>query len=588
MTGRNSDHFAADIIAGVALVAHSVYVNVMTDSKIWQTRYIHPRPWETAYPAMTMPAMLAEASAPRPGAPLIDFMGRHYSYGETLDGARRVAAGLHGLGIRAGDRIGLFLPNVPHYVAAYYGALMLGAVVVNFSPLYSVEELADQVADSGTRLLFTLSATALLPTALAVLEASALERLVVGSIAGALPAGKSILYRMLRRKEVAARPHDPRITSFSTLIANDGAFPEPAIDAERDIALIQYTGGTTGVPKGAMLTHQNLTANARQIVDVDPHAGQPDRIIGALPLFHIFANACVLNRTVRNRGMMVLLPRFEAKAVLAAVARTKATALPGVPTMYQALMDHPDIATADLSSLRVCVSGGAPLPGVVKTRFETMTGATLIEGYGLTESGIASANPYEGASQVGTIGQPLPATIFRLVDREDPSRPAPAGEPGEIVIQGPQVMQGYWNRPEPDAGTFCDGGLRTGDVGVIGEDGFIRIVDRLKDMISVGGFKVFPSRVETVLYRHPSVREAIVIGIPDVYQGERPKAFVTLREDAEPVDGATLLAWLNPLVGKHERCAAVEVRLTLPKTLVGKLSRKELVAEEAERAAAST
>ena len=555
----------------------------MHDMNPWAARYVHPTGWARDYPAMTVPAMLAEAVAAKGAAPLIDFMGATYSYAETQDAARRVAAGLHAMGIRAGDRIGLFLPNVPHYVAAYHGALMLGAVVVNFSPLYSVEELAHQVADSGTRVLFTISATALLPTALKVLEASALERLVVGSVAGALPAGKALAYRWFKRAEVAAMPADPRITRFSALIANDGRFPEPAIDADSAVALIQYTGGTTGSPKGAMLTHQNLTANARQIVDIDPEAGQDDRILGALPLFHIFANACVLNRTVRNGGTMVLLPRFDAGAVLKAIARTRATSLPGVPTMYQALLDHPAIGSTDLSSLRVCISGGAPLPGAVKARFEAATGALLVEGYGLTESGIASTNPYEGVVKVGTIGQPLPGTTIRLVDREDPTRPAPAGEPGEIVIAGPQVMRGYWNRPGPDADSFAGDALRTGDVGIIDEDGYIRIVDRLKDMISVGGFKVFPSRVETVLYRHPAVREAIVIGIPDAYQGERPKAFVTL-VDGETVTGAALAAWLNPLVGKHERCVAVEVRDALPKTLIGKLSRKELVAEERARA----
>ncbi|WP_076069941.1 long-chain-fatty-acid--CoA ligase [Sphingomonas montana] len=559
----------------------------MRDQNLWATGYAHPKPWDQRYPAMTVPEMLAGAVARVPHAPMIDFMGRTYGYAEVLDGARRVAAGLHAMGVVRGDRIGLFLPNVPHYVAAYYGALMLGAVVVNFSPLYSVEELAHQVEDSGTRVLFTLSATALLPTAVKVLAASGLERLVVGSIAGVLPPAKSLLYRLLKRKEVAARPDDARITTFSALIANDGRFPEPAMDAARDVALIQYTGGTTGSPKGAMLTHQNLTANARQIIDVDPEAGAPDRIVGALPLFHIFANACVLNRTVANGGTMVLLPRFDAAAVLAAVERTKATSLPGVPTMYQALMDHPKLATTDLSSLRVCISGGAPLAGPVKARFEAATGAVLVEGYGLTESGIAATNPYEGLAKTGTIGQPLPATTIRLVDREDATRDAPPGEPGEIVIHGPQVMVGYWNRPdlgpEQDGATFAGGGLRTGDVGVIDEDGYVRIVDRLKDMISVGGFKVFPSRVETVLYRHDAVRDAIVIGVPDAYQGERPKAFVTLMEGAG-VTGDELMAWLNPLVGKHERCVAVEVRDVLPRTLVGKLSRKELVAEELAKA----
>ncbi|WP_156679160.1 AMP-binding protein [Sphingomonas profundi] len=552
----------------------------------WRHAYRHPTGWDRTFPPLSLPAMFEQTAARAGEAPLIDFLGRRYSYAETLDGVRRVACGLAKLGVAKGDRVGLFLPNVPHYVAAYYGALLAGATVVNFSPLYTVDELAHQVADSGTRILFTLSATALLPTALAVMARGGIERLVVGSVAGALPAGKSLLYRLFRRREVTARPSDPRIIAFSALIANDGACVAPPIDPVRDVALLQYTGGTTGTPKGAMLTHQALSANARQIAAVDPHAGEADRIVGVLPLFHIFANACVLNRTVSVGGEIVLLPRFDAGQVLAAVARTRASALPGVPTMYQALLDHPAIAKANLSSLRACVSGGAPLGTELKARFEARTGAKVVEGYGLTESGVVSTNPYEGENRAGTIGQPLPATRFALVDREDPHRPPPPGEPGEIVLRGPQVMTGYWNNPAADAECFVDGWLRTGDVGVIDEDGYIRIVDRLKDMISVGGFKVFPSQVEAVLLAHPAVREALVIGIPDPYRGESPKAFVTLHRD-QPADGEALRAWLNPQLGKHERVIAVEVRESLPKTLIGKLSRKELVAEEKAKAAAA-
>jgi len=562
----------------------------MTDaSAIWRSpAYRHPTQWALDFAPLSLPAMLDASAARAPGAPLIDFLGRKYSYAETLSGARRVAAGLARLGVGKGDRIGLYLPNVPHYVAAYYGALMLGAIVVNFSPLYTAAELEHQVADSGTRILFTLSATALLPTAIEVMEASGLERLIVGSVAGALPVTKSLFYRLFRGKEVASRPHDPRITAFSALIDNDGAFAPPTIDPLADVALLQYTGGTTGTPKGAMLTHQALTANARQIAAVDAHSGVDDRIVGVLPLFHIFANATVLNRTVFAGGEMVLMPRFDAGQVLAAVARTRATALPGVPTMYQALLDHPRLGHADLSSLRVCVSGGAPLAAGLKARFEAATGATLVEGYGLTESGIVCVNPYEGENRAGTIGQPLPATTIRLVDRDDPRRPAPDGEPGEIVIAGPQVMTGYWNRPDGDGAVFVDGALRTGDVGAIDADGYIRVVDRLKDMIAVGGFKVFPSQVEAVLYRHPAVKEALVIGIPDSYRGESPKAFVTLGDEAAAagnVTGEAIREWLNPLLGKHERVVAVEIRDHLPKTLVGKLSRKELVAEEKAKAA---
>lgn len=549
----------------------------------WRTAYRHPVPWDQDLPPLALPDLFARSARRVPNAWAIDFMGRKYSYAETLHGVNRAAAGLRALGVEPGDRVGLFLPNVPHYVAAYYGALKLGATIVNFSPLYSVEELCDQVEDSGTKLLFTLSARALLPAALEVLERSGLERLVVGSIAGALPPAKSLLYRLFKSGEIAARPDDPRVTAFSALIANDGRVDAPPIDPA-GIALIQYTGGTTGTPKGAMLTHANLTANARQVNMIDPRPEEEDRIVGVLPLFHIFANTCVMNRTMLRGGEMVLLPRFDAGQVLAAVARTKATSLPGVPTMYQALLDHPGIARADLSSLRICISGGAPMPAGLRAAFEERTGARLIEGYGLTESsGVVAVNPYEGLSKAGSIGQPIPATRVTLVDKEDPTRPPPEGQPGEIVFSGPQMMKGYWGRPDADAEIFVAQGLRTGDVGLIDEDGYIRIVDRLKDMISVGGFKVFPSQVETFLYRHEAVKEALVIGIPDAYAGERPKAFVALNDGADVAPDA-LMAWLNARVGKHERVVAVEIRDALPKTMVGKLSRKELVAEEKAKA----
>ncbi|MEG3123540.1 long-chain fatty acid--CoA ligase [Sphingomonas sp. GB1N7] len=545
----------------------------------WTEAYRHPTPWQTEFPPLSMVEMFDTAAARAGTAPLIDFLGRHYSYAETLDGANRVAAGLAAPGYGPGDRIGLFLPNVPHYLAAYYGILKLGATVVNFSPLYTVDELAHQVADSGTKLLFTVSAKAVLPTALKVLERSGLERLIVGSVAGALPPTKSLLYRLFKRKETAERPDDPRIIAFSKLIANNGRHAAPAIDPEATIALIQYTGGTTGVPKGAMLSHQNLSANARQVMGIDPHAGEEDRILGVLPLFHVFANTCVLNRTVLNGGCIVMLPRFDAGQVLAALQRTRATALPGVPTMYQALLDHPKAASTNFGSLRVCISGGAPLSAELKAKFEAVTGATVVEGYGLSESsGVVSANPYEAEGKAGTIGQPLPATEIRLVDKGDPTQPAPDGEPGELVIRGPQIMQGYWGRPDADNEVFVDGWLRTGDVGTIDADGFVRIVDRLKDMIAVSGFKVFPSQIEAILHHHPAVKEAMVIGLPDAYRGEQPRAYVTLNEGMNAT-GEDLRDWLNPQIGRHERVDEVVIRLNMPKTMIGKLSRKDLIAE---------
>jgi len=552
----------------------------------WQDHYDHPVDWAQDFAPLSLPDMLRKSAEKHGERPLLDFYGRKYSYAECFDAVRRFANGLIGLGIAPGDRVGLYLPNVPHYIVAYYGAMMAGAITVNFSPLYTVDELAHQAEDSGTTLLVTLSAKPLFGTACEVLDSSCINRLVVGSVAGVLPAGKSLLYRLFNRSADESVPHDPRILPFSTLLANDGSVPLPALDPERDLALLQYTGGTTGRPKGAMLTHQNLTANCRQVNMLDPWHDQEDRILGVLPFFHVFANTAVLNRTVGNGGEIVMLPRFDVKQALAAVQRTRVTSLPGVPTMFQAFLDSPHMERADLSSLRICISGGAPLPLPLKERFEAVAGARLVEGYGLTESsGVISVNPYDRPGRAGSIGQPIPGTRVRLLDREDPHRDALPGEPGEIAAAGPQMMQGYWQNAEADADVFVNGYLRTGDVGTIDEDGYFRVVDRIKDMIAVGGFKVFPSQVEEVLYTHPAVREALVIGIPDNYRGEMPKAFVTLHpEAADGVDGESLKAWLNPRLGKHERVCEVEIRVSLPRTLVGKLSRKELVAEERAKA----
>ena len=549
------------------------------NTDIWRTNYVHPIAWDTEFAPLTLPAMF-DASVARSGAAaLTDFMGARLSYAEIGDKAARFAGALVACGLAKGDRIGLYLPNVPDYLIAYYGALKAGAIVVNMSPLYSRAELAHQITDSGARIVVTTDVPALYDTAIALLRDGLVERVIVGNLSGGLPPVKRWLFRRFRAAEVAAvATGNDRIVTMASMLESAPLTQTIAV-APEDVALIQYTGGTTGTPKGAMLTHQNLTANARQVHALDPHQGVGDRIVGVLPFFHVFANTCVLNRTVLAGGMVAMLPRFAAKDTLRTIARVKATALPGVPTMYQALLDHPDCARTDFSSLRACISGGAPLAETLKGKFEAQTRARVIEGYGLTESaGVVACNPYEGAGKTGSIGQPLPATEVRLLDREDSSKPAVDGEPGELAFRGPQMMKGYWERPD-DTDTFADGWLRTGDVATIDDGGFIRIVDRLKDMISVGGFKVFPSQIEDVLYAHPAVKEAIVIGVSDAYLGEMPKAFVTLNDGFE-AEGEALKAWLNPQLGKHERVKAVDVRRELPKTLVGKLSRKELVAEE--------
>ncbi|GAD48965.1 putative long-chain-fatty-acid--CoA ligase [Caenibius tardaugens NBRC 16725] len=545
--------------------------------------YAHYGAWHIDLPPLSLPDMLRQAAAQRGNHPLVDFLGRTYSYNEIWRAAEGFAAGLQKRGLGRGDRIGLYLPNVPLYVAAYFGALLAGATVVNFSPLYSAEELEAQVANSGTRVLVTVDSSALLPTALEVLDHSPLENLVVARLPDMLPRLKGWAMRLFARKQLTAIPARADVTAWQDYLSSQAPTAVP-IDPQHDIALLQYTGGTTGTPKGAMLTHQNLTANARQIRAIDPDQGRRDMVLGVLPLFHVFANTCILNRTIANGGCIAMLPRFEAGQVLATIGRVRPTSLFAVPTMYQALLDHPQLKDTDFSSLRETISGGAPLPLPLKRRFEEETGVKVVEGYGLTESsGVVSTNPLHGENREGTIGQVLPLTRVRLLDKEDPLRDPPGNEPGELAINGPQVMQGYWNRPDAAATAFVerDGErwFRTGDIATFDTDGFIRIVDRLKDMINVGGFKVFPSTLEKHLVEHPSVKEALVIGVPDDYLGERPRAYVTLTDDGPPVTGDDLLAWLKPHIGKHERIESVVIRDSLPKTPIGKLDRKALVAE---------
>ncbi|WP_298471776.1 long-chain fatty acid--CoA ligase [uncultured Erythrobacter sp.] len=554
--------------------------------------YNHPTPWDTKFDSLTLPEMFERTVQHNPAAPFLHFLGRTYSYREMFTEAQRFAAGLQEMGIEKGDRVGLFLPNVPIYASAYYGAMMAGAIVVNFSPLYSVEELAWQVGDSGTRVLVTLNVPELYDTAKKVLASSELERLVVGSLADMLPWYKGAALKLLKRSQIADVTFDTEVRSWSNVLGEwewaawqaGTVQPLVKLDPVKDLALLQYTGGTTGRPKGAMLGHNQLATNAQQVAAINPFDNPRDEVfMGALPFFHVFANTSLLNHAVASGGSIAMVPRFETKQVLQTIEKYRATGFPGVPTMFQAMLDHPDLAKTDLSSLKVCISGGAPMPGPVHAKFEEVTGVRLVEGYGLTESaGVVSVNPYAGTRKRGTIGQVVAGTEVILLDKEDPTILAPEGEPGELAVHGPQVMRGYWNRPEAAADAFAerDGKkyLRTGDVAVIDEDGFLSIVDRIKDMIAVGGFKVFPSVVEDVILEHDAVKEALVIGVPDDYLGEVPRAYITL-EDGAGTSGDELREWLNSKIGKHERVDQVVIREELPKTIIGKLDRKALRAE---------
>jgi long-chain acyl-CoA synthetase len=557
----------------------------------WLKNYGHASPWSTLFEARPLFELFEKSAALFANRPYLDFLGHVYDYADIAEQVNRAARGFQILGVKKGVKVGLFLPNCPQYVISYYAILKAGGTVVNFSPLYSVPELVHQVEDSETDIMVCLDVASLYATISKVLDQSRLRCLVVASLAEALPRGKALLYRMFKRREQAKIRADIRHIKFSAMLDNDGK-PRPVdIDPYVDLAVLQYTGGTTGSPKGAMLTHANLYVNAHQVASLDANVRPGHEVMfAALPFFHVFANTVVLNATAIMGGLIAMLPKFELRQALKLIDRCKPTIVPGVPTMYTAILDFPKLRKFDLSSIRVCISGGAAMPVELKKRFEDASQSVVVEGYGLTESsGVVSVNPFTGVNKSGSIGLPLPNTKIIVVDKEDHTRELPQGEAGEICIEGPQVMAGYWKRTDSTANVLSNGRLRTGDVGYVDADGYTFIIDRLKDMITVGGFKVFPRRVEEVLYTHPAVKEAVVIGIPDSYLGERPKAFVVLQDAlADVPTEKTLLEFLKPSLGKHEMPAAIEFRTALPKTMIGKHSKKELVEEERLKAAHSS
>ncbi|MEQ9640102.1 MAG: long-chain fatty acid--CoA ligase [Alphaproteobacteria bacterium] len=551
----------------------------------WLKNYAPGVQWEAAVPTAPLTQLLDDAVSKFGARPAIDFLDRTFTYKEVGDMVARAARGFQDLGVRKGIKVGLFLPNCPQFIIAYYGILKAGGTVVNYSPLYSEEQLLHQIEDSHTDMMVTLHLEVLYPKMATMLRESRLSKLIVGTMQEVLPFPKSLLFPIVKRGDIAKVPNDADHVSFKQLMNNDGRPAQVEIDPDEDIAVLQYTGGTTGVSKGAMLTHANLYANAQQTTmwmpDYEPGN---ERMMGVLPFFHVFAMTVVMNNSINIGAQIIMHPRFELEAVMKDIPKKKPTLMPGVPTMYTAIANHADAPSADLSSIKFCMSGGAPLPVEVKQRFEQMTGAKVFEGYGLTEtSPVATCNPINGINKPGSIGQPVGGTEIIITDREDPQKFMPLGESGEICIKGPQVMKGYWERPDDTAETILDGRLRTGDVGYMDEDGYTFIIDRMKDLILAGGFNVYPRHVEEAIYEHPAVAEVTVIGVPDEYRGEAVKAFVKLKDGDHHVDQAGLLEFLQPKLGRHEIPREIEFRDELPKTMIGKLSKKELVAEEKEK-----
>ena len=552
----------------------------MTEHK-WLDHYPDGVDWNAPIPAKPLYVLMDDAVARFPQRPCLDFLGRIYTYAE-LDGLiDRATAGFQRLGVGKGIKVGLFLPNCPQSVISYYAILKAGGTVVNYSPLYSAPELLFQIEDSQTDIMVTLNLAALYPKAQAMLEQSRLKSLIVGTMSEVLPFPKNWLFPLVKHRDVIRAPNDSSHIPFEELLNNDGGHVPVAIDPGKDVAVLQYTGGTTGTPKGAMLTHTNLYTNAVQCGDWFPEL-EPgvERVMGVLPFFHVFAMTAVMNMSIYLGAVIIMHPRFELDAVLQDIHKKKPTVFDGVPTMFGAINAHPKLKDFDLKSIKACISGGAPLPVEVKQKFEEFSGCKLVEGYGLTEtSPVATCNPFSGRNKPGSIGLPLPGTVIEIVDREDPTKVLPQGETGEICISGPQVMAGYWRNDTATQEVMVDGRFRTGDVGYMDPEGYTFIIDRIKDLILVSGFNVYPRNVEEGIYQHPAVDEVTVIGVPDEYQGQSVKAFVKLK-DGQALTQEELMAFLQDKLGRAELPKHIEFRAALPKTMIGKLSKKELVAEE--------
>ncbi|MEI6987105.1 MAG: AMP-binding protein, partial [Rhodospirillaceae bacterium] len=445
--------------------------------------------------------------------------------------------------------------------------------------------------DSNTLIMITLDLAVLYDKLAPLLDKTALRRIIICRMAECLPFPKSMMFPIVKRAEMATYPYDERHLTFTSLTTNSGRPTAVAIDPHEDVAVLQYTGGTTGTPKGAMLTHANLSANAYQCVSWFPNA-QPgkERMLAVLPFFHVFAMTVALNAAVVLGAEIILVPRFDIDELLALIDKKRPSLFPAVPTIYTAINNHPERAGHNLSSISYCISGGAPLPLDVRQQFELHTGCVLVEGYGLTEaSPVACVNPpgsihQNGIHRVGAVGLPLPGTVIEIVSLEDGITLMPAGEKGEVCIRGPQVMKGYWNRPVDTERALAEGRLHTGDIGIMDEDGFTTIVDRIKDLILCGGFNVYPRNVEEAIYLHPAVEEVVVAGLPDAYRGQTVKAYIKLGDGAA-LSETELLEFLGDKLSPIEMPKQIEFRDTLPKTMIGKLSRKDLLDEERRKAA---
>ncbi len=559
----------------------------------WLGSYPEGVPADYDFPREPLTRLLDDAASSFPTGIALAFLGTTLTYRELKDAVDRFAGGLADLGVGKGDRVAIVLPNCPQNVIAFFAALRLGAVVVQHNPLYTESELRHQLADCGATVVVCLDRV--YDTVAKVRSSTAVQHVVVTSIADYLPTKARLGLRLplakakKMRAELTARlPKDAPVRPFLSLVRTGTPARQAPLDPDVDLALLQYTGGTTGLSKGAMLTHSNLVSNAymNRLWDTAATAGK-EVTLGVLPLFHAYGLTVCMNATILLGGTLVLLPRFDVDQVFAAIDQWKPTMLPGVPPIYKALTDSPKVRAHDLHSIRVCVSGAMKLPTDVQEQFERASGSRLVEGYGLTETSPSThCNPLTGPRRSGSIGLPLPGTLCKVVDQDDPSREVPVGAPGELAVKGPQVFRGYWGRDDLTGVFTEDGYVLTGDVAVMDQDGWFEIVDRKKELIIAGGFNIYPSEVEEVLFGLPGVADAVVVGVPDRYRGETVKAFVVRAPGSDLTEDDVVDACRRDLT-PYKVPKLVEFREELPRTPVGKVLRRVLVEEERVKAAAA-
>lgn len=556
----------------------------------WFRFYDDGVPRTLQYPDSVLPDLLDGSAAARPDHVALRFFvdpklpPSVMTYRELQDATLRFATALFQLGVRKGDRVAIMLPNCPQFVVAFFGTLRLGAIAVNTNPLYVSREMREQFEDSGCETLVLLEQ--FFPRLREIQAATRIRRVIVTDIAASLSWPVRTLVHVVQRKQgeyVKVRKQSD-IYVLEHLLSKYPASPPGAALKPADIALFQYTGGTTGTPKAAMLTHQNLVANAYQVKAWLRSLDEGNEVLAAvIPFFHVYGMTTCMILGLLISAEIAMLPRPRpVDLAMQLVQKSRATVFPGVPTLYAAINNHPKAKSFDLRSVKLCVSGAAPLPGEVQEAFERITGGKLVEGYGLTEAApVTHVNPLGGRRKIGSIGLPLPDVEARIVDLET-REPLPPGREGELALRGPQVMKGYWGRPEETAEMFHDGFLLTGDVARMDEDGFFFIVDRKKDMIAASGFKVLPREVEDVLFMHPKVSEAVVAGVPDPYRGETVKAFVVLKA-GQQATAEEIIEFCKLHLAAFKIPRLVEFRDELPKTMVGKYLRRVLVEEERAR-----